>query len=162
MFGTSGDGYIAEHSRRTKLDLVEKVSPSLSLRDALYLSDEKIDVSGRRILIVEDEPTISQTLRFNLERLGHRVWEAPDGRKAIELAFQKMPHLILMDIMLPHVDGFQACAVIHSQLNVPIILVTAKGSEEDKVVGFAAGAVDYITKPFVLAELLRRVELHLR
>ena len=162
MLGNDG-GNDVDDSRYAKLELVEKVSPSLSLRDALYLAEELPfgKSTGRRILVVEDEACIAQTLRFNLERLGYLVWEAPDGREAIELAFKQKPHLILMDIMLPYVDGFQATAAIRSQMNIPIILLTAKDSEHDKIVGFEAGACDYITKPFVLADLMKRVQSYL-
>ncbi|GAC1392005.1 MAG: hypothetical protein NVSMB31_09770 [Vulcanimicrobiaceae bacterium] len=148
-----------QESRDAQLQVVDTLAPSLSLRDAIKLSEKLTfkQLSGFKILVVEDEPTIAQTLRYNLEHVGYVVCEAGDGRTAIDVAFKEKPHLILMDVMLPVLNGFQTCAVIRGQMDVPIIMVTAKDSEDDKIVGFEVGATDYITKPFDLAGLLNRI-----
>lgn len=144
--------------RDATLEFVDRVLPSLSLRDAAQLARTGAPAAKkRRILVVDDEAVIAQTLRFNLEHAGYEVFCAFDGRAAIEGAAQHVPDLILLDVMLPCVDGFTACAAITARRDVPVILLTAKDSETDKIAGFAAGAADYLTKPFVLTELLARV-----
>ncbi len=118
--------------------------------------------SPKRILIVEDEPNISQTLRYNLTREGYEVSEAATGTVAIELARQRRPDLILLDLMLPEMTGLEVCRVLRAEMNTPILMLTAKASELDKVVGLQVGADDYVTKPFSLNELLARVAAMLR
>ncbi len=116
----------------------------------------------KRILVVEDEPNISQTLRYNLTREGYEVSEAATGTAAIELARQRHPDLILLDLMLPEMTGLEVCRVLRAEMSTPILMLTAKASELDKVVGLQVGADDYVTKPFSLNELLARVAAMLR
>lgn len=146
------------------LAFVDRVLPSLSLRDAAQLERTRAGRPAKKfcILVVDDEAVITQTLRFNLEHAGYEVYCAFDGRTAIESAAEHSPDLILLDVMLPGVDGFTACAAIRSQRDVPVILLTAKDGEHDKIAGFAAGAADYLTKPFELTELLARVRAFLQ
>jgi DNA-binding response OmpR family regulator len=117
---------------------------------------------GKRILIVDDESAILQTLRFNLERNGYAVATAGDGRTAIALAASERPDLIIMDIMLPVLDGIEACKEIRKTSGVPIIMLTARDQEIDKVLALELGADDYVTKPFSLHEFLARVKARLR
>ena len=116
----------------------------------------------KKILIVDDESAILQTLRFNLERNGYAVATAGDGRTAIALAASERPDLIIMDIMLPVLDGIEACKEIRKASGVPIIMLTARDQEIDKVLALELGADDYITKPFSLHEFLARVKARLR
>lgn len=114
------------------------------------------------ILIVDDEPNIVDILKANLERLGYETLVAYDGESAVDIAFDKEPDLILLDCMLPRMDGFDVCRTIRQKLTVPIIMLTAKSEEIDKVLGLELGADDYITKPFSMRELLARVKAQLR
>jgi two-component system OmpR family response regulator/two-component system alkaline phosphatase synthesis response regulator PhoP len=116
----------------------------------------------KKILIVDDESAILQTLRFNLERSGYAVATAGDGRSAIALAASERPDLVIMDIMLPVLDGIEACREIRKTSGVPIIMLTAKDQEIDKVLALELGADDYVTKPFSLHEFLARVKARLR
>jgi two-component system, OmpR family, response regulator VicR len=115
-----------------------------------------------KILVVDDEQPIADILKFNLEKEGYQVVCAYDGGSAVELAFSELPDLILLDIMLPVKDGMDVCREIRSKLNTPIIMLTAKDTELDKVLGLELGADDYVTKPFGTRELLARVKAHLR
>ncbi|MCR8634852.1 MULTISPECIES: response regulator YycF [Paenibacillus] len=115
-----------------------------------------------KILVVDDEQPIADILKFNLEKEGHEVICAYDGGKAVELAFKEEPDLILLDLMLPVKDGMDVCREVRVKLNTPIIMLTAKDSEIDKVLGLELGADDYVTKPFGTRELLARVKAHLR
>ena len=115
-----------------------------------------------KILVVDDEQPIAEILKFNLEKEGYQVICAYDGASAVELAFKEDPDLILLDLMLPVKDGMDVCREIRSKLNIPIIMLTAKDSEIDKVLGLEMGADDYVTKPFGTRELLARVKAHLR
>jgi DNA-binding response OmpR family regulator len=117
---------------------------------------------AKKILVVDDESAILQTLRFNLERNGYQVATAGDGRSAIALAAREQPDLIIMDIMLPVLDGIEACKEIRRTSGVPIIMLTAKDQEIDKVLALELGADDYVTKPFSLHEFLARVKARLR
>ena len=117
---------------------------------------------SKRILVVDDESAILQTLRFNLERSGYLVSTAGDGRSAVTLAASERPDLIVMDIMLPVLDGIEACKEIRRSSGVPIIMLTAKDQEIDKVVALELGADDYVTKPFSLHEFLARIRARLR
>jgi DNA-binding response OmpR family regulator len=117
---------------------------------------------AKKILIVDDESAILQTLRFNLERNGYAVATAGDGRTAIALATSERPDLIIMDIMLPVLDGIEACKEIRKSSGVPIIMLTARDQEIDKVLALELGADDYVTKPFSLHEFLARVKARLR
>jgi two-component system response regulator RegX3 len=115
-----------------------------------------------RILIVEDEAALADTVRYNLEREGYSVAVAPDGRRALERFRADDPSLVILDLMLPEVSGLDVCRQIRQISNVPIIMVTAKDSEADKVSGLELGADDYVTKPFSVRELVSRVRAHLR
>src|SRR5271165_1093395 len=117
---------------------------------------------NKKILVVDDESAILQTLRFNLERSGYAVVTAGDGRTAIAMAQREQPDLIILDIMLPVLDGIEACKEIRKKTNVPIIMLTAKDQEIDKVLALELGADDYVTKPFSLHEFLARVRARLR
>lgn len=115
-----------------------------------------------RVLLVDDEPTLVATLRFNLEREGYEVLTAMDGGEAIELAERERPDLVLLDLMLPAMHGFEVCRVLRRRTSIPIIILTARTDEVDRVVGLELGADDYITKPFSMTELLARVRACLR
>ncbi|MBC5825660.1 MAG: response regulator transcription factor [Candidatus Eremiobacteraeota bacterium] len=115
-----------------------------------------------KILIVDDEIAILQTLRFNLERNGYAVCSAGDGRQAINVAESEKPDLIVLDVMLPVLDGIEACKEIRKRCNAPVLMLTAKDQELDKVLALEIGADDYLTKPFSIYELLARVKAHLR
>ena len=120
------------------------------------------DVLVKKILIVEDEPTLLATLRYNLEREGYAVATAADGESALTVARSERPQLIVLDVMLPKLDGFEVCRILRRETAVPIIMLTAKTDEVDKVVGLELGADDYVTKPFSMRELLARVRALLR
>lgn len=115
-----------------------------------------------KILVVDDERPIADILKFNLEKEGYQVVCAYDGNAAVELALAEDPDLILLDLMLPGKDGMDVCREVRSRLNTPIIMLTAKDTELDKVLGLEMGADDYVTKPFGTRELLARVKAHLR
>lgn len=119
-------------------------------------------ISSKKVLVVDDESSIVQTLRFNLERSGYAVLVASDGRNAVAMARREQPDLIVLDIMLPVLDGIEACKEIRKFSSVPIIMLTAKDQEIDKVLAFELGADDYVTKPFALHEFLARVKARLR
>jgi two-component system response regulator VicR len=115
-----------------------------------------------KILVVDDERPIADILKFNLEKEGYEVICAFDGETAVQLAFDEDPDLILLDLMLPLKDGMDVCREVRSRLSTPIIMLTAKDTEIDKVLGLELGADDYVTKPFGTRELLARVKAHLR
>jgi len=115
-----------------------------------------------KILVVEDEPTLLETLEYNLTRQGYHVITASDGVTAVERARRERPDVILLDIMLPKMDGFEVCRTLRKEMNVPILMLTARDDEIDKVVGLEVGADDYLTKPFSMRELLARVKALLR
>jgi len=114
------------------------------------------------VLVVEDDGTLAAALRYNLERNGYGCLLAGDGGKALELARRERPALVLLDVMLPGIDGLEVCRRIRSDSNVPIIMLTARVEEVDRVVGLEVGADDYVTKPFSMRELLARVRAALR
>ena len=116
----------------------------------------------RSVLVVEDEENLLEALRYNLEREGYQVHTATDGGEGLELARTLSPSLILLDIMLPTLDGFEICRILRRESEVPILMLTAKGEEVDRVVGLELGADDYITKPFSIRELVARVRNTLR
>lgn len=116
----------------------------------------------KTILVVDDEKMIINLLKHNLEKEGYNVLEAYDGLEAIDVAASKKPDLILLDIMLPKLDGLSVCKRIKNMMNVPILMVSAKDEELDKIVGLELGADDYITKPFSVRELLARIKANLR
>jgi two-component system alkaline phosphatase synthesis response regulator PhoP len=115
-----------------------------------------------RILVVDDEPSVTDLLAYNLRKAHYDVLIASDGRQALNLAREASPDLILLDLMLPEVDGLDVCRELRKSTSVPIIMVTALGEETDRVVGLEVGADDYITKPFGMRELLARVKAVLR
>ena len=115
-----------------------------------------------KILVVDDEQVLVKGIKFNLEREGYQVEAGCDGEQAVELAREGGFDLILLDLMMPKIDGLQACMRIREFSNVPIIMLTAKGEDADKLMGFECGADDYITKPFNLLELKARVRALLR
>ena len=117
---------------------------------------------NKKILVVDDEAAILQTLRYNLERSGYNVVTASDGRSAVAIALREQPDLIILDIMLPVLDGIEACKEIRKTSSVPIIMLTAKDQEIDKVLALELGADDYVTKPFSPRELLARINAVLR
>jgi len=119
-------------------------------------------VVKRKILIVDDEKNIVDILKFNLNKEGFDTIEAYDGRQALEMVERENPDLILLDIMLPEYDGFTVCKRIRQTMNTPIIMLTAREEEVDKVLGLELGADDYITKPFSPRELMARVKANLR
>jgi DNA-binding response OmpR family regulator len=115
-----------------------------------------------RVLVVDDEPDIRELVRALLERAGHDVIEAPDGREALRLFFSAKPDLVILDVSMPVLDGWQTLERIRELSDVPVLMLTAKTMELDKVRGLRAGADDYVTKPFGRQELLARVDAHLR
>jgi two-component system, OmpR family, response regulator VicR len=117
---------------------------------------------NHKILVVDDEKPIADILQFNLEREGYDVVCAYDGDQAVQLVHQERPDLILLDIMLPQKDGMEVCREVRSYYSMPIIMLTAKDSEIDKVLGLELGADDYVTKPFSNRELIARVKANLR
>ena len=117
---------------------------------------------GERILIVEDEGSLADSVRYNLEREGFVVTVAADGRNALERFRAEPPALVILDLMLPEISGLDLCRTIRAESDVPIIMVTAKDSEADKVAGLELGADDYVTKPFSVRELVSRVRALLR
>lgn len=117
---------------------------------------------ARKILIVDDEKPISDIIKYNLEKEGFETMVAYDGEEALRVIIQSNPDLVLLDIMLPKMDGFQVCRKIRETMNIPIIMITAKEEEVDKVLGLELGADDYITKPFGMRELIARVKANLR
>ena len=119
-------------------------------------------MENSRILIVEDDATLLRVLEYNLANEGYQVITAIDGARALDLAKNQNPDLILLDVMLPEIDGIEVCHRLRRIMSVPIIMLTAKSEEEDKVMGLEAGADDYVTKPFGMKELLARVKAMLR
>ncbi len=114
------------------------------------------------ILIVEDDATLCEMLALNLRSAGYQVWTAGDGAAGIELARTQAPDLILLDLMLPELDGLTVCRSLRRASDVPIMILTARSGELDKIVGLESGADDYMTKPFSLRELIARVRAMLR
>ena len=113
-----------------------------------------------KILIVEDDPDIRELLRFNLEKAGYNIFLAEDGEKALTLARKHAPDIILLDLMLPGVDGLEVCRTLKKDpelQRISVIMVTAKGEEMDRVVGLELGADDYVVKPFSLREVVLRI-----
>ena len=115
-----------------------------------------------KLLLVEDDQTMRETLSYNLTREGYAVIEASSGIAALDLARERKPDLVLLDIMLPELDGLSVCRALRHETDVPIVLLTARSGEVDRIVGLDSGADDYIVKPFSLGELLARLRAVLR
>src|SRR5512138_170065 len=116
----------------------------------------------QRILVVDDEPVVTDLLAYNLRKALYEVFTAADGRTALQLAHECKPDLILLDLMIPEVDGLDVCRELRKTSGVPIIMITARGEEVDRVVGLEIGADDYVTKPFSVRELMARIKAVLR
>jgi two-component system, OmpR family, response regulator RegX3 len=121
-----------------------------------------MQADGNRILVVEDEESLAESVRYNLEREGFAVDVAGNGRRALERFGERAPDLVILDLMLPEVSGLDVCRAIRARSAVPVIMVTAKDAEADKVAGLELGADDYVTKPFSMRELVSRVRANLR
>ncbi|MCL0036290.1 response regulator transcription factor [Dehalococcoidia bacterium] len=119
-------------------------------------------MSAGKILIVEDEETLLEVLRYNLDKEGYTVVTAADGIQALNSARSESPDLIILDIMLPQLDGFEVCRILRKDITVPILMLTAKEEEIDKVLGLELGADDYMAKPFSMRELKARIKAILR
>ncbi len=117
---------------------------------------------SEKILVVDDEISLLETLAYNLKKQGYDVEMASDGSTALEMARTTHPDLIVLDIMLPGIDGFEVCREIRKEMNTPVLMLTARDDEIDRVVGLEVGADDYLTKPFSMRELLARVKAMLR
>jgi DNA-binding response OmpR family regulator len=122
----------------------------------------EITMAGSKILIVEDDPNLLETLKYNLLKESYGVITAVDGVQALEIARSEKPELIILDVMLPQLSGFEVCRILRKEMAVPILMLTAKTEEIDKVVGLEIGADDYMTKPFSMRELLARIHAMLR
>lgn len=114
------------------------------------------------VLVIEDEENLQEALKYNLEREGYDVLTASDGERGLGIARERQPDLVILDIMLPRLDGLEVCRILRREHDTPIIMLTAKGEEVDRVVGLELGADDYITKPFSMRELLARLRTVLR
>ena len=123
---------------------------------------EELDPNKKTILVVDDEKPIIDILVYNLNKEGYNTLEATDGQMGLDVALEEKPDLVLLDIMLPKIDGLTVCKKIKQSYNVPILTISAKDEEVDKIVGLELGADDYITKPFSVRELMARVKANLR
>ena len=115
-----------------------------------------------KILVVDDEISLQETLAYNLSREGYQVEVAGDGNQALHLARTSKPDLVILDVMLPGLDGFEVCRILRQEANIPILMLTARDDEIDRVVGLEVGADDYLAKPFSMRELIARVKALLR
>jgi two-component system OmpR family response regulator len=119
-------------------------------------------MAGSKILVVEDDQTLLSALKYNLTKEGYSVVTAADGAQALEVARSAQPGLVILDIMLPGINGFEVCRILRREMAVPILMLTAKNEEVDKIVGLEIGADDYMTKPFSMRELLARIRAMFR
>ncbi|MCY4146565.1 MAG: response regulator transcription factor [Chloroflexi bacterium] len=124
------------------------------------LKSEQLDAQrkGKRILVVDDEPRMIGFIRMNLELESHQVFEARNGLEALDVIRTQLPDLVLLDVMMPELDGFETLRMLREFSDIPVIMLTAKGEESDKVTGLELGADDYITKPFGTRELTSRIK----
>ena len=138
------------------------------MEDNIEMSEDEIrekiikEKSNKTVLVVDDEKPIVNILVHNLRKEGYNTLEACDGEEAIKIVTEKKPDLVLLDIMLPKMDGLTVCKRIRHNYNIPIIMISAKDEEIDKILGLELGADDYITKPFSVRELIARVKANLR
>lgn len=123
---------------------------------------DKVNGMTQKVLIVEDEVSLLESLAYTLNRQGYKVLEAAEGYQALKVARQEKPDLLILDVMLPGIDGFEVCRILRQEMSQPILMLTARDDEVDKVVGLEMGADDYLTKPFSMRELLARVKALLR
>ncbi len=123
---------------------------------------EDLDPNKRTILVVDDEKNIIDILVYNLKKEGYNTLEATDGDMGLKIALEERPDLILLDVMLPKMDGLTVCKRVKQVYNVPVLMISARDEEVDKIVGLELGADDYITKPFSVRELMARVKANLR
>ena len=123
---------------------------------------EELDPNKKTILVVDDEKPIIDILVYNLQKEGYNTLEATDGEMGLNMALEKKPNLILLDVMLPKMDGLTVCKRVKQLTNIPILMLSAKDEEIDKIIGLELGADDYITKPFSVRELMARVKANLR
>jgi two-component system OmpR family response regulator len=117
---------------------------------------------AEKVLIVEDDANLLETLKYNLRKEGYDVFTAGDGEEAVAAARREKPDLLILDIMLPRMNGFEVCRILRQEMIAPILMLTARADETDKIVGLEIGADDYMTKPFSMRELLARVRAMLR
>lgn len=141
---------------------MEEMKENLNTQVDQEQNTNALEDGKKTILVVDDEKPIRDILVYNLQKEGYRIVEADDGEAAIELAFKEKPDLILLDIMLPKLDGLTVCKRLRHNLNVPILMLSAKDEEIDKILGLELGADDYITKPFSVRELMARIKANLR
>ena len=119
-------------------------------------------MSGEKILVIEDEENILEAIKYSLTREGYEVYGATDGEKGLEMAQKIRPDLVVLDVMLPRMDGFEVCRILRRDMSMPVFMLSARAEEIDKVVGLEIGADDYITKPFSMRELVARIRNCLR
>ena len=119
-------------------------------------------MSGEKILVIEDEENILEAIKYSLTREGYEVYGATDGEKGLEMAQELRPDLVVLDVMLPRMDGFEVCRILRRDMSMPVFMLSARAEEIDKVVGLEIGADDYITKRFSMRELVARIRNSLR
>lgn len=117
---------------------------------------------AEKILVVDDEISLQETLAYNLKKEGYEIVVAGDGMSAIDLARSQKPDVIILDVMLPGLDGFEVCRILRQEINTPVLMLTARDDEIDRVVGLEVGADDYLAKPFSMRELIARVKALIR
>ena len=117
---------------------------------------------SEKILVVDDDVTLQETLAYNLKKEGYTVEVAGDGDAALEMARSAKPDLVVLDVMLPGMDGFEVCRILRQEANIPVLMLTARDDEIDRVVGLEVGADDYLAKPFSMRELIARIKALLR
>ena len=144
----------------TLLDRVPVDLTGYNNKDKSNAAESGLEAST--VLIIEDEENLLEAVRYNLEHEGYNLYTAEDGESGLRLARENKPDLIILDVMLPKLDGFEVCRILRRETNVPILMLTAKGEEIDRIVGLELGADDYVTKPFSMRELVVRVRNMLR